>query len=281
MARLPPGLASATSINAFDEALRYLHEVKHVVHRDIKPENLLVNLKGDAKITDFGVTAGLHDSCATFVGTVTYMSPERIRNSGYSYSADIWSLGLMALECARGRFPYVVNGGLSDLMLQIPDDPSPTPPKCVFCQSSARSSVLACRKMLMQGQHVSRLLSHPFIKRYKRTGVDLSVYVKSVYNPAEILKQIAEMAVHYNYYLTFDGSDKFPCEADYPSSIQSLGPWTLFLRAENHMFPHQALRLMSCQGATELKRIFYPPSGTAHLSYGANMEGRDIIYTYL
>ncbi|KAL6661350.1 hypothetical protein ACP70R_000734 [Stipagrostis hirtigluma subsp. patula] len=189
-------------------ALRYLHEVKHVVHRDIKPENLLVNLKGDAKITDFEVTAGLHDSCATFVGTVTYMSPERIRNSGYSYSADIWSLGLMALECARGRFPYVVNGGLSDLMLQIPDDPSPTPPKGVFL-SEFCSFISACLQKDADARPTcEQLLSHPFIKRYKRTGVDLSVYVKSVYNPAEILKQIAEMAVHYNYYLTFDGSDK-------------------------------------------------------------------------
>jgi len=92
------------------------------VHRDIKPANLLVNLKGDVKITDFGVTAGLHDSvstCTTFVGTVTYMSPERIRNSSYSYAADIWSLGLTVLEFATGRFPYCVNGGLSDLMLQV------------------------------------------------------------------------------------------------------------------------------------------------------------------
>lgn len=143
------------------QALRYLHEVRHVVHRDIKPENLLLNLKGDAKITDFGVSAGLFDSmsmvcfllvvkyivflvnvlyfflvkffilnnkymclvnlfqCATFVGTAAYMSPERIMNSHYSYSADIWSLGLTVFECATGRFPYDVNGCLSDLMLQV------------------------------------------------------------------------------------------------------------------------------------------------------------------
>ncbi|KAL5663299.1 hypothetical protein ACJX0J_023407, partial [Zea mays] len=102
--------------------LRYLHEVRHLVHRDIKPANLLVNLKGEAKITDFGVSAGLDNTmamCATFVGTVTYMSPERIRNENYSYAADIWSLGLTILECATGKFPYDVNEGPANLMLQV------------------------------------------------------------------------------------------------------------------------------------------------------------------
>jgi serine/threonine protein kinase len=41
-----------------------LHEVRHLVHRDIKPANMLVNLKGDAKITDFGVSAGLDNTMA-------------------------------------------------------------------------------------------------------------------------------------------------------------------------------------------------------------------------
>jgi len=57
--------------------------------------------------------------CATFVGTVTYMSPERIRNENYSYAADIWSLGLTILECATGKFPYDVNEGPANLMLQV------------------------------------------------------------------------------------------------------------------------------------------------------------------
>lgn len=57
--------------------------------------------------------------CATFVGTVTYMSPERIRNENYSYAADIWSLGLTVLECATGKFPYNVNEGPANLMLQV------------------------------------------------------------------------------------------------------------------------------------------------------------------
>lgn len=57
--------------------------------------------------------------CATFVGTVTYMSPERINNECYSYPADIWSLGLALLECGTGEFPYSANKGPVNLMLQV------------------------------------------------------------------------------------------------------------------------------------------------------------------
>lgn len=59
------------------KGLVYLHNEKHVIHRDIKPSNLLVNHKGEVKITDFGVSAVLASSMAqrdTFVGTYNYMS---------------------------------------------------------------------------------------------------------------------------------------------------------------------------------------------------------------
>lgn len=55
----------------------YLHHERHVIHRDIKPSNLLVNHKGEVKITDFGVSAMLASSMGqrdTFVGTYNYMS---------------------------------------------------------------------------------------------------------------------------------------------------------------------------------------------------------------
>lgn len=55
----------------------YLHHERHVIHRDIKPSNLLVNHKGEVKITDFGVSAVLASSMGqrdTFVGTYNYMS---------------------------------------------------------------------------------------------------------------------------------------------------------------------------------------------------------------
>ena len=130
------------------QGLQFLHGSRHLVHRDIKPANLLVNLDGEPKITDFGISAGLDNSiamvrslhiwiylteffgypsfqilyimqCATFVGTVTYMSPERINNECYSYPADVWSLGLSLLECATGVFPYNASKGTVNLMLQV------------------------------------------------------------------------------------------------------------------------------------------------------------------
>ncbi|XP_035821558.1 mitogen-activated protein kinase kinase 3-like isoform X5 [Zea mays] len=181
--------------------LRYLHEVRHLVHRDIKPANLLVNLKGEAKITDFGVSAGLDNTmamCATFVGTVTYMSPERIRNENYSYAADIWSLGLTILECATGKFPYDVNEGPANLMLQILDDPSPTPPVDT-CSLEFCSFINDCLQKDADARPTCE-------QRYAGTEVDLAAYVKSVVDPTERLKQIAEMlAIHY--YLLFNGPD--------------------------------------------------------------------------
>jgi serine/threonine protein kinase len=74
--------------------------------RDIKPGNLLLSSSGHLKISDFGVSSQLSSSmskCLSWVGTVTYMSPERIRGDSYSFNTDVWSLGLVLVECALGR----------------------------------------------------------------------------------------------------------------------------------------------------------------------------------
>ncbi|KAK9689338.1 hypothetical protein RND81_09G053600 [Saponaria officinalis] len=189
--------------------LSYLHGVRHLVHRDIKPANLLLNLKGEPKITDFGISAGLENSmamCATFIGTVTYMSPERIRNDSYSYPADIWSLGLALFECGTGEFPYTANDGPVNLMLQILDDPSPTPSRQKFSPEFCSFIDVCLQKDADARPTAEQLLSHPFITKYEDSQVDLAAFVRGVFDPVQRLKDLADMfAIHY--YLLFDGPD--------------------------------------------------------------------------
>ncbi len=80
-----------------------------VIHRDIKPSNILVNKKGFLKIADFGVSGKIDCTIAclsSWVGTMTHMSPERLWGEPYYADTDIWSLGLIILECALGHFPF-------------------------------------------------------------------------------------------------------------------------------------------------------------------------------
>lgn len=91
--------------------LKKIHNDFHLLHRDIKAANLLLNSKGNIKIGDFGVSRqfdrGKSTSSLTIVGTPYWMAPEVINGLSYSYSADIWSVGITAVELAEGSPPYV------------------------------------------------------------------------------------------------------------------------------------------------------------------------------
>lgn len=90
------------------EGLTFLHKNLKIFHRDIKPANILINLEGEVKLADFGVSAQVLktlDQKTTFVGTEKYMAPERLKGPKHGAKSDIWSLGVIAYECFYGEHP--------------------------------------------------------------------------------------------------------------------------------------------------------------------------------
>ncbi|CAN6820278.1 unnamed protein product, partial [Brassica oleracea] len=151
--------------------LAYIHR-RHIVHRDIKPSNLLINSANNVKIADFGVSrilAQTMDPCNSSVGTIAYMSPERINtdlNHGRydGYAGDIWSLGVSVLEFYLGRFPFAVSrqGDWASLMCAIC---MTQPPEAPATASEEFHHFISC---CLQSDPPKRwsaqqLLQHPFI----------------------------------------------------------------------------------------------------------------------
>ncbi|XP_043711642.1 CBL-interacting serine/threonine-protein kinase 21-like isoform X2 [Telopea speciosissima] len=90
------------------DAVDYCHS-RGVYHRDLKPENLLLDGKGNLKVSDFGLSALRKpgDLLSTACGSPCYVAPEVIAYKKYDgASADIWSCGVILFELLAGRLPF-------------------------------------------------------------------------------------------------------------------------------------------------------------------------------
>ncbi|XP_018797730.1 PREDICTED: serine/threonine-protein kinase hippo [Bactrocera latifrons] len=169
----------ATILSDTLQGLVYLH-LRRKIHRDIKAGNILLNTEGYAKLADFGVAGQLTDTMAkrnTVIGTPFWMAPEVIEEIGYDCVADIWSLGITALEMAEGKPPY---GDIHPMraIFMIPQKPPPSFREPDRWSAEFIDFVSLCLvKNPDERATASDLLNHEFIRNAK---------------PRSILKQMIE-----------------------------------------------------------------------------------------
>eukprot|EP01024_Parvocaulis_polyphysoides_P026513 TRINITY_DN24140_c0_g1_i1.p1 TRINITY_DN24140_c0_g1~~TRINITY_DN24140_c0_g1_i1.p1 ORF type:complete len:538 (+),score=68.22 TRINITY_DN24140_c0_g1_i1:172-1614(+) len=162
--------------------LRYLHHERNSLHRDVKSANVLLSNDGKVKLSDFGVSAQLTSTMGyrrkTFVGTPYWMAPEVIvsQDEGYDSSADIWSLGITAIEMGTGAPPHNDMHPMK-VLFQIPKLPSPELPTSF--STAFRDFVSQClQKDPSSRPSCQQLLEHEFLQSVSGPPENLSKLIQ-------------------------------------------------------------------------------------------------------
>src|SRR5438874_2991408 len=99
-------------ISQLCDALDYAHNYAHIIHRDLKPANLMVNQRGELKVSDFGIARSLGDSMSVITmaggrsGTLVYMGPQQLEGKRGTHLDDIYSLGATLYDLLTSRPPF-------------------------------------------------------------------------------------------------------------------------------------------------------------------------------
>ncbi|KRX02681.1 Protein kinase-like domain [Pseudocohnilembus persalinus] len=155
------------------QGLVYIHS-KNIIHKDIKSGNILISENGTIKLGDFGSSKIIEGSLKTILqtngfaikGSIPWMAPEIVKNSGYEISADIWSFGCTVIEMLTCKYPWAECGfedpigcylkiGSSEHLPYIPDNISQKLKDFIYC---------CVQKDKSKRSTAEDLLKHPFLQ---------------------------------------------------------------------------------------------------------------------
>ncbi|TFK29968.1 Pkinase-domain-containing protein [Coprinopsis marcescibilis] len=172
------------------QGLDYLHG-RDIIHRDIKGANILVDNKGGVKISDFGISKKVDDNLLggnrlhrpSLQGSVFWMAPEVVKQTGHTKKADIWSVGCLVVEMLTGEHPWAQLTQMQAIF-KIGSSAKPTIPADI--SQEAQEFLLKTFEINHELRpHAPELLQHPWIaKKSKKAQAAAAAAAQAAANAA-------------------------------------------------------------------------------------------------
>ncbi|GMR43389.1 hypothetical protein PMAYCL1PPCAC_13584, partial [Pristionchus mayeri] len=166
--------------------LEYLMDKHNLTHWSVRPSNILIDWNGTVRLCDIGVSSRLFDQkVRSRMGhTIPYMAPERLdpnASPDHDIRSYVWSLGIIMVELARGKYPYAHLRSEFDIFSEIMKG---EPPVIKYDEGFSEEFVdfvsLMLQKEIDRRPTYKTLLKHPVIVRSKSEDTDVADWLANI-----------------------------------------------------------------------------------------------------